>query len=139
LVVVSSRDDDDDSWPGRRITVAIDLGTGEEVWRDEDASFVTVFSDAVLMSECTGEQDDRIGDCTLYARDPADLSTLWSTPTYASVQALSPSSWVGEPLPEPLLVESFPTGHETRTVSALGSGGETLVSVQTHDSAFTAE
>lgn len=138
LVVISSRDDDDDSWPGRRITVALDLGTGEEVWRDEDASFVTVFSDAVLMSECTGEQDDRIGDCTLYARDPADLSTLWSTPTYASVQALSPSPWTGEPLPEPLLVESFPTGHETRTVSALGPGGETLVSVQTHDSAFAA-
>lgn len=120
-------------WPGRKETIALDLDTGDEVWSNEDASFVTVFSDAVLMSECGGDQEGNIGDCTLYARDPADLSTLWSEPTYASVQAVSPSSWTGEPLPEQLIVESFPHGLEDRTVSVLEDGGE-VASVQTDDS-----
>lgn len=138
VVVISTDGDGDAPWPGRQETVAFDLDTGEEVWRDEDASFVTVFSDAVLMSECGGGQDERIGDCTLYARDPQTLSTLWSTPTYASVQALSSSDWSGEPLPEPLLVESFPTGHASRTVSALGPGGEELVAIRTQSGAVAA-
>ncbi len=138
VVVISTDGDGDAPWPGRRETVALDLDTGEEVWRDEDASFVTVFSDAVLMSECGGGQDERIGDCTLYARDPATLSTLWSTPTYASVRALGSSDWSGEPLPEPLLVESFPTGHASRTVSALGPGGEELVAARTQSGAAAA-
>ncbi len=140
VVVISGEGSDDitgdEPWPGRQDTVALDLDTGEEVWHDQDASFVTVFSDAVLMSECGGGQDDHIGDCTLYARDPADLSTLWSTPTYASVQAISSSGWTGDPLPDPLLVESFPTGYESRTVSVLDSDGDELASVQTHDGVF---
>ncbi|GAA1671796.1 hypothetical protein GCM10009830_17340 [Glycomyces endophyticus] len=134
VVVVSlAMDDLDDEtyeWPGRQDTVALDLATGEEVWRDRDASFVTVFSDAVVMTECTGDQDDRIGDCTMYARDPANLDPLWSTPTYASARVLDSSPWTGEPAPERLLVESFPTGHDSRTVTAYRQG-ESLGSVAT--------
>jgi hypothetical protein len=110
-VVVVSQDldeitGDDSEWPGRRDTVALDLDTGEEVWHDEEASFVSVFADAVIMTECTGEQDDRIGDCTLYSRDPADRSEQWSTPTYASAEPAVGSGWTGERAPDRLLVES---------------------------------
>ncbi|WP_026923400.1 outer membrane protein assembly factor BamB family protein [Glycomyces arizonensis] len=125
--------EDDEPWPGRQDTVALDLGTGEEVWHDEESSFVTVFSDAVMMTECTGEQDDHIGDCTLYARDPVDLSTLWSTPTYASARVVSGSSWTGEAAPERLVVESFPTGHDSRTVTVY-ENGDSLGSVPTQAS-----
>ncbi|SDE05214.1 PQQ-binding-like beta-propeller repeat protein [Glycomyces harbinensis] len=127
VVVVSESSGEDAEWPGLQDTVALDLDTGEEVWRDREASFVTVFSDAVLMTECTGAQDDHLGDCTLYARDPADLSLQWSTPTYASAQAATGSSWTGEPMPDRLLVESYPTGHDSRVVTVY-EDGESLVS-----------
>lgn len=130
-------EDEDYEWPGREDTVALDLETGEEVWRDQDASFVSVYSDAVLMTECTGEQAGNIGDCTLYARDPQNLATLWSTPTYASAQAVGGGTWTGEPLPDPLLIESYPNGHEDRTVTAY-EDGNALASVQTHDGSFVA-
>jgi hypothetical protein len=117
-------------WPGRRDTVALDLDTGEEVWRDRDAAFVSAFADAVIMTECTGGQDDHIGDCTLYSRDPADLSVRWSTPTYASAQTTTDIAWTGEPLPDRLLVESFPTGSDSRTVTVF-EDGENLLSVPT--------
>jgi hypothetical protein len=136
VVISQSMDDLDDAdydWPGRQDTVALDLETGEEVWRDQDASFVTVFSDAVLMTECTGAQDDHIGDCTLYSRDPADLATQWSTPTYASARAVSDSPWDGAPVPDRLLMESFPTGNESRQVHVY-ENGEAIASVPTHDS-----
>jgi outer membrane protein assembly factor BamB len=122
----------DDEWPGRRDTVALDLETGEEVWRDQEASFVTVYADAVIMTECTGEQDDHIGDCTLYSRDPADRSEQWSTPTYASAQTAVDSTWTGGRAPDRLLVESYPTGNESRTVT-LYEDGRSLASVRTHD------
>jgi hypothetical protein len=133
VVIVSERVEDladEYGWPGRQDTVALDLDTGEEVWRDREASFVTVFADAVLMTECTGEQDDRIGDCTLSSRDPADLSLQWSTPTYASARSVTDSVWTGEPAPDRLLVESYPTGHESRTVTVY-EDGESLGSVAT--------
>lgn len=138
-VVVISEDlgettGEDYDWPGRRDTVALDLDTGEEVWRDQDASFVSVFADAVIMTECTGAQDDHIGDCTLYSRDPADLSAQWSTPTYASAQTATDIAWTGAPVPDRLLVESFPTGHEDRTVDVY-EDGESLLSVPTRSSA----
>lgn len=130
----SAFEDEDYEWPGREDTVALDLETGEEVWRDQEASFVSVYSDAVLMTECTGEQDAHIGDCTLYARDPENLETLWSTPTYASAQAVDGGNWTGEPLPDPLLIASYPNGHEDRTVTVYENGNP-LASIQTHDSA----
>ncbi|WP_100445329.1 outer membrane protein assembly factor BamB family protein [Glycomyces xiaoerkulensis] len=138
-VIVSSVLEGDDSWPSTQDTVALDLETGEEVWRDRDASFVTVFSDTLLMTECTGEQDDRIGDCTLHARNPADLSLRWSTPTYASARVISPSPWTGRPMPEPVLVESFPTGHGSRTVTAYGGDGAELHRVRTDGGAIASE
>jgi outer membrane protein assembly factor BamB len=122
---------EDYEWPGRQETVALDLATGEEVWRDEEASFVSVFADAVVMTECTGEQDDHVGDCTLHVRDPADLSVRWSVPTYASAQVVADGAWTGEPLPERLLIESYPTGNESRTVTVY-EDGEDLLSVATH-------
>ncbi|MCD0446959.1 PQQ-like beta-propeller repeat protein [Glycomyces sp. A-F 0318] len=126
VVIVSETagglDGEDYEWPGRQDTVALDLDTGEEVWRDREASFVTVFADAVLMTECTGDQDDRVGDCTLYARDPGDLSPRWSVPTYASARVVSGGSWTGEPAPDRLLVESFPTGHDSRVVTVYEDG-----------------
>ncbi|MEU6859623.1 hypothetical protein AB0B28_12220 [Glycomyces sp. NPDC046736] len=134
VVISKSPDDftdDDYEWPGREDTVALDLDTGEEVWHDQEASFVSVFSDAVLMTECTGKQENHIGDCTLYARHPTDLRTLWSVPTYASAQAETGSSWTGTPLPERLLVASYPTGHSSRTVTVY-EHGRALTSVATH-------
>jgi hypothetical protein len=122
--------DEDYDWPGRQDTVALDLATGDEVWRDQGASFVSVFSDAVIMTECTGEQDDHVGDCTMYARDPADLSLQWSTPTYASARVVQDTPWTGEPAPDHLLVESFPTGNESRTLTVY-QGGDSLGSVPT--------
>ncbi|THV30831.1 PQQ-binding-like beta-propeller repeat protein [Glycomyces paridis] len=134
VVVFSERVDDfadeDYEWPGRQDTVALDLDTGDEVWRDREASFVTVFADAVLMTECTGEQQGRIGDCTLHSRDPADLSLQWSTPTYASARSLDGGDWTGEPVPDRLLFESFPNGHEDRTVTVY-EDGDALVTVET--------
>jgi hypothetical protein len=117
-------------WPGRLNTFALDLDTGDEVWRDDDASFVTVFADAVIMTECTGEQDDHIGDCTLHSRDPADLSEQWSTPTYASAEPVTDDPWNAGPAPDRLLVESYPTGYDSRTVDVY-EDGESLVSVET--------
>jgi hypothetical protein len=114
--------DEDYDWPGRQDTVALDLATGDEVWRDQEASFVSVFADAVIMTECTGEQDDHVGDCTMYARDPADLSVQWSTPTYASARVVQDTAWTGESAPDRLLVESFPTGNESRTLTAYRDG-----------------
>lgn len=125
--------DDDYEWPGRRDTVALDLDTGEEVWRDKDASFVSAFADAVIMTECTGAQADHLGDCTLYSRDPADLSEQWSTPTYASAQTATDTAWTGAPAPDRLLVESFPTGNESRTVTVI-ENGEHLISVPARSS-----
>ena len=127
-------DDEDYEWPGRVETLALDLETGDEVWNDTDASFATPFADAVYMTECTGDQEDNIGDCTLYERDPADNSTRWSTPTYASAQVLGGSSWAGEDAPDRLRVESFPTGYDSRTVTVYEGAGSELVSVPTHDS-----
>jgi outer membrane protein assembly factor BamB len=120
-------------WPGRRDTVALDLDTGEEVWRDQDASFVSVFADAVFMTECTGAQSDRLGDCTMYARDPVDRSEQWSIPTYASAQIDSDIAWTGAPAPDRLLVASYPTGNESRTVTVV-ENGERLLSVPTRSS-----
>lgn len=119
-------------WPGRHDAFALDLDTGDEVWRNDDASFVSVFADAVIMTECTGEQDDRIGDCTMYSRDPADLSEQWSTPTYASAEPATDEPWNAGPAPDRLLVESYPTGYESRTVDVF-EDGESLVSVATQD------
>jgi outer membrane protein assembly factor BamB len=134
VVIVSERLGEttthDYEWPGRSHTVALDLDTGEEVWRDQDASFVSAFADAIFMTECTGAQDDRLGDCTLYSRDPADLSEQWSTPTYASAQIASGVPWSGAPAPDRLLVESYPTGHDSRTVTVV-ENGERLLSVPT--------
>lgn len=141
VVVIAERlhdlGDADYEWPGRQDTVALDLDTGEEVWRDQDASFVSVFADAVVMTECTGHQQDRVGDCTLHVRDPADRSLRWSAPTYASAQVLASNSWTGEPMPDRLLVKSFPTGHESRTVSVY-ENGERLAGIATHDEASLA-
>ncbi|WP_030156831.1 PQQ-binding-like beta-propeller repeat protein [Glycomyces sp. NRRL B-16210] len=141
VVVISERlaglDDEAYEWPGRQDTVALDIGTGEEVWRDRDASFVSVFADAVVMTECTGKQEDHIGDCTLYVRDPLDRSLRWSAPTYASAQVDSSNHWTGEPLPDRLLVRSFPTGHESRTVTVY-EDGRSLVSAATHGAASLA-
>lgn len=130
LVIVAEDIEDDDSWPGLRETVALDLDTGEPVWTDRDASFVTVFADTVFMTECTGEQDDRIGDCTLYARDPADRSEQWSAPTYASAQVASASPWTGANAPDRVMVAAYPTGHADRTVTVFERGAD-LLSVRT--------
>lgn len=141
VVIVAERlhdiGDDDYEWPGRRDTVALDLATGAELWRDREAGFVTVFADAVLMTECTGKQEDNVGDCTLHARDPRDRAPRWSTPTYASAQVLSASPWTGVPLPDRLLIRSYPTGHASRTVTVL-EHGRTLHSVATQDAVLLA-
>ena len=122
---------DEDRWPQPQVITALDAATGEQLWRETEASLWSATTDTVYMSVCYGGQNDRIGDCTLTARDPADNTTRWSVQTYASSRVINHSDSIQTaPTPSPLLVAAYPTGadslfisaHDPDTGTALGSG-----------------
>lgn len=90
-------------WPGLVMIRVFDVATGEERWRDDSASFASVWGDDVYLSVCIGKQENHIGDCTLSSRDVATGATHWSVATYASAQV--------EALEDGRILEhAYPTG-----------------------------
>jgi hypothetical protein len=118
-VIIGYNNPGDDRWPQPQVIIALDPATGAELWRETEASLWSVSTDTIYMSVCYGGQNNRIGDCTLSARDPADNTTRWQVPTYASsrveylidrLQAI--------PTPPYLLVGAYATGADTYVLSA---------------------
>jgi outer membrane protein assembly factor BamB len=119
-VVLASRDHPtDDRWPQPKAIVALDPATGDELWEEREASFWSLFTGVVYMSVCYGGQDGELGECQLSARDPLTNTVRWSVPTYASAQVMGAGGFQARAAPPYLVVESFPTGHASRTITTL--------------------
>lgn len=121
VVFAAYKHPDDDRWPQPKIVVALDAGTGKELWRDERSSFWTAFDDVIYLSECRGGQDGELGECQLRARDVRTGGIRWSVPTHASASVLNSDDggtkgMQARQVPPYLVVESFPTGYESRIV-----------------------
>lgn len=122
---------DEDRWPQPQVITALDAATGKQLWRETEASMWAATTDTVYMSVCYGGQNNRIGDCTLTARDPANNTVRWGVKTYASSRPANDSQSIQTaPTPSTLLIASYPTGADSLTISAhdpatgatLGSG-----------------
>ncbi len=122
---------DEDRWPQPQVITALDAATGKQLWRETEASLWAATTDTVYMSVCYGGQNDRIGDCTLTARDPADNTVRWDVQTYASSRVINDSQSIQTaPTPAHLLIAAYPTGADSLVISAhdrdtgatLGSG-----------------
>lgn len=119
LVFVGYADPSQDRWPQPDVIVALDAATGTEVWRETEASHWSLTADTVYMSVCRGGQNDRIGDCTFSARDPRTNAVRWTAPTYASSRPVNTGGGLqAEPTPPVLLIESYPTGADSRDIAA---------------------
>ncbi|GAA5153393.1 hypothetical protein GCM10023340_35370 [Nocardioides marinquilinus] len=103
-VVTLTYDIEGQAWPGLERLTVIDGRSGEVLWRDETASFVSSTDEALFTSVCTGEQESTLGDCTLSSRDPRTGDVLWSQPTYASSSVEDDEDGL-------VLVHSYPEGN----------------------------
>ncbi len=121
----------DDRWPQPQVVIALDAATGTEQWREVEASFWSVTTDAIYLSVCRGGQNNHIGDCQFTARDPRTNTVRWRIPTYASASVVNDSGDTqAAPTPPYLLIGSYPTGrdsfilstHDPRTGATLGRG-----------------
>ncbi len=118
VVFVGYANPDDDRWPQPDIIIALDATTGNEIWREDEASLWSVTADTIYMSVCYGGQNNRIGDCQLSARDPRTNAVRWRVPTYASSRVVNDSGVLqAEPTPPHLLIGAYPTGAGDYTVS----------------------
>ncbi len=78
--------------PGEDGVRVIDVGTGEDRWRDSKAGDLAVFGDTVYSSRCA------VGDtCRVTAREVSDGTVRWDVP--AARQASVQSDAVGVPYP----------------------------------------
>lgn len=119
LVFVGYANPDEDRWPQPQVVVALNVATGKEVWRETTASFWSVTTDTIYLSECYGGQNDHIGDCTLSARDPATNTTRWAVATYASSSVVNTGDELqAAPTPPYLLIGAYPTGRESFILSS---------------------
>jgi hypothetical protein len=127
-VIIGYNNPDEDRWPQPQVIIALNPATGAELWRETEASLWSVTTDTIYLSVCYGGQDNHIGDCTLSARDPANNTTRWQVPTYASSRVeflLDRKQAV--PTPPYLLVGAYATGADTYVLSANDPGsGATL-------------
>jgi|GEM_PF-3655863 len=107
-------------WPGFTRVVALDPASGDELWRDDRASFVSVWDDTVYTTVCLGRQEATLGDCTISARSPRDGGTRWSLPSYHAAQVSDAGNdWV--------LVVSYPGSGSPAVVRAVDvMGGSSL-------------
>jgi hypothetical protein len=120
VVLVSYEHPTDDRWPQPKVIVALDPATGETLWEEDEASFWAAVEGTVYMSVCYGGQHGRIGECQLSARDPLTNAVRWSIPTYASAKVINDGGDLAMRSQPPYLVlESFPTGHESRTITTI--------------------
>ncbi|GAB1510192.1 outer membrane protein assembly factor BamB family protein [Actinophytocola sp. KF-1] len=124
---------DEDRWPQPQVIVALDAANGKELWRETEASLWTATTDTAYLSVCHGGQNNRVGDCTLSARDPRTNTIRWRVQTYASSRVINDSGSIqAAPTPSRLLVAAYPTGadslfisaHDPATGATLGSGYE---------------
>ncbi|WP_345458453.1 PQQ-binding-like beta-propeller repeat protein [Nocardioides marinquilinus] len=91
--------------------VAVDLRTGDELWRAPSNGYSTGGDGRVFTTTCTGGRtDDSDGDCTMTARDARTGDPLWVDDfgTYTENTFL-----VGE-RDQRLLVQSFPDGSNSQ-------------------------
>jgi hypothetical protein len=122
----------DKRWPQPQVIIALDASSGQERWREEEASMWSATADTIYMSVCHGGQNTRIGDCQLSARDPGTNTIRWRVPTYASSEVINTGGLQTGPTPPYLLVSAYPTGantyhvssHDPRTGRLLGDGFE---------------
>lgn len=118
-VFVGYNNPDDDRWPQPQVVIALNPATGAELWRETEASLWSVTTDTIYLSVCYGGQNNRIGDCRLSARNPADNTTRWQVPTYASARVERLSEHVQAiPTPPYLLVGAYASGADTYVLSA---------------------
>jgi hypothetical protein len=118
-VIIGYSNPDEDRWPQPQVIIALDPATGAELWRETEASLWSVSTDTIYMSVCYGGQNNRIGDCALSARDPANNTTHWQVPTYASSRVEHFTERVqAVPTPPYLLVGAYATGADTYVLSA---------------------
>ena len=118
-VIVGYNNPDEDRWPQPQVIIALDSATGAELWRETEASLWSATADTIYLSVCYGGQNNRIGDCTLSARDPADNTTRWQVPTYASSRVEDLGDRLqAMPTPPYLLVGAYASGADTYVLSA---------------------
>ena len=122
---------DEDRWPQPQVITALDAATGKQLWRETEASLWAATTDTVYLSVCYGGQNNRVGDCTLSARDPRTNTIRWGVQTYASSRVVNDSESIQTaPTPAHLLIAAYPTGADSLVISAhdpdtgakLGSG-----------------
>jgi outer membrane protein assembly factor BamB len=118
-VVLTGREADEDRWPQPQIITALDPATGQQRWQEREASFWTAYAGVVYMSVCYGGQDGELGECQLSARDPASNQLRWQVPAYAAAQVMGADTFQARRPPAYLVVESYPTGNASRTVSTI--------------------
>jgi hypothetical protein len=141
VVLVSHKHPTDTRWPRPKVVVALDAATGETLWEEDEASFWAAFEDTVFMSVCYGGQNDRIGDCQFSARDLLTNTVRWTTSTYASAQVRNSGGGLRmRPVPDYLVVASYPTGNASRTITTIdpSSGQQRGAGFQGHQDAATA-
>lgn len=117
-VIIGYKNPDEDRWPQPQVIIALDSATGAEIWRETEASLWSATADTIYLSVCHGGQNNRIGDCTLSARDPADNTTRWQVPTYASSRVEDLTEHLqAAPTPPYLLVGAYASGADTYVLS----------------------
>jgi hypothetical protein len=117
VVFVGYQHPTDDRWPQPEIVIALDSATGQELWREDQASLWSASTDAIYLSVCRGGQNTRIGDCTLSARDLRTNAVRWSVATYASARVEYLEQLQAPPTPPFLQVGAYPTNGSTYVVT----------------------
>lgn len=120
VALVSYDKPDDDPWPDRQIVRALDVESGETLWKDDDVAFHTVVGDIVYTTRCNGKQNGRFDNCMVASRDVRTGVSDWTAPTQASARVKPAAIGAhGQDGPQFLLLTVFPNGHEDRTMRTL--------------------
>lgn len=120
VAVVSYDRPDDDPWPERQVVRALDVESGETLWRDDDAAFSTVVGDTIYTTRCNGQQNGRFDNCMVASRDVRTGVSDWTAPTQASARVEPAAMGAhGADGPQFLLLTVYPNGREDRTMRTL--------------------